>query len=179
MKDSYSIYRSLAQMMAMLPATANDIAARTGVTPENAQLWIRCLRAEGLVRYGEFRYRAGRLIVPGDGRTFDRSRLKAPHGLMVFAQAWRFLSQRRSSDDLAAHLGTVRRVAQKIILAMRQAGVARIGGWVMRNGRAVAMYDRLPSNDAPKPARVPRSEINAAYWARRADAMRASRVASA
>lgn len=173
------IYYRLATLMAMLPATANDIAARTGVTPENAQLWIRCLHAEGLVGYGEFRYRVGRLIVHGNGRKVERSRLKAPNGLRAFAATWEFLATRRSSDDLAAHLGTVRRVAQKILLAMRHAGVARIGGWVIRHSRPVPLYDRLPAHDAPKPPRTSRQQINAQHWQRRRAAMMAAAAAVA
>jgi len=169
------IYERLARALTLLPATGQDIADDLGVTRKAVQVWLRYLRSEGIVAYGTIRGREGRVYVRGTGVTFPRATDPwLAHGVIRFAAAWAALSRRCTTDDLADAVGTTRRAASEIARAMRDHRLIRVAAWEMRHQCVTPVYDRLPCPDVPRPARAPRTEVNARCWAKRRDADRSA-----
>lgn len=170
-RNGTPIYRRLARLMAMLPATSKDIAEEMGVTQRGLGLWTRHLRAEGIVDYGPMRQREGRLIVPGNGRRYTLATIEASAGVRTWCRAWHALASRQTSDSLAAAIGVHRRTASDLLRQLRLNGLIRVGGWELRVQTYSPVWDRLPALDVPKPAREPRVEVNARFWAARRERM--------
>jgi hypothetical protein len=173
-RNTTPIYRRLARLMAMLPATTKDIAEETGVTQRGLGLWTRHLRAEGIIGYGAMRQREGRLIVPGNGHRYALAKIEASAGVQTWCRAWHALAARQTSDSLAAVLGIGRRTACDLLRQLRLNGLIRVGGWEVRGQSYAPVWDRLPAPDVPKPGREPRTEINARFWAARRERMAAN-----
>lgn len=170
--NSTPIYCRLAQLIAMLPADTAHIAEATGVTRRAAGVWIRHLRAEGIVGYGELRQRVGRVIVPGNGRRYAVVSVeRASAGVQTFCRAWHALQARHTTDSLAAELGNTRRTMSDLLMQMRIRGLVRIAGWELRGQNYAPVYDRLPAPDVPRPTREPRVDVNSRYWAARRERM--------
>lgn len=169
--NSTPIYRRLSQLIAMLPADTACIAEATGVTKRATGVWIRHLRAEGIVGYGDLRQRVGRVIVPGNGRRFEQSHVWASAGVQTFCRAWHALAARQTTDSLAAAVGASRRTMSDLLMQMRTHGLVRIGGWELRGQNYAPVYDRLPAPDVPRPTREPRVDVNSRYWAARRERM--------
>lgn len=174
------IYLRLSRLIAMLPATNKAIAADLGVSRSVVGVWLRDLRARGLIGVGEMIAREGRVYVPGPSRPYSRhSTERRARGIALFCDAWDALSARQTTDDLAEALGLHRRTATDMLRSMRLHGLVRIAGWEMRHQTLAPVYDRLPAPDVPRPARRDRVTTNAAYWARRRDRLQAQQQGAA
>lgn len=161
------IYRRLARCMAMLPATAADMAEATGMRRDTVRDWMRWLRADGVVSPGTRTRADGIVWQHGTGRGFPMSGTPAPDSVRLFSALWRALERRRTAVELSRAIGVDRRSANRMVAMMRAEGAARIAAWQMSGQTLVPIYDRLPAADAPKPQRVPREDSNARYWAKR------------
>lgn len=169
-----TIYHRLSYLLAMLPATGTEIALALGRTPGTVALWLRALRAEGIVRTGPVRHNAGRVYELAPSHAFDRRTTEPiPAGLTLFAQAWRALARRHTTTSLAGAIGVTRGRAIVIVSALYERGHIRIAGWVLCRHTPTCVYDRLPLPDVPRPEPKPRQQVNAEYWARRGSWLRA------
>lgn len=171
------IYARLSRLLAMLPARTDEIAADLGVTQRAVGVWLRYMRAEGLIGYGELRQRQGRVIVLGNGARFDSSGFPVSAAAQQFCRAWHLLRTRQTTDSLAEALGVHRRTAGNITQKLREDGHIRVCGWELRGQTYAPVFDRLPAPDVPRPGREPRSDVNARHWARRRERMSEGRAA--
>lgn len=166
------IYRRLARIMAMLPSTSEQMAKAVGIRQDTVRDWLRWMRAEGLVKSGSRTKAAGLLWDHGNGVGFVMSGAQPPETIKRFAALWKLLSKRQTAKNLQTTMKVSRRASEHMMQCLRVEGAVRIAGWQMSGQSLVPIYDRLPGKDAPKPARLPRGETNAKYWARRRDALR-------
>jgi hypothetical protein len=146
------IYNRLAYIVACLPATGKTLAESLGVSRSGLQVWVRRLRANGIVDYGAMRHRDGRVYVKGNGRSFAYAR-KAHESKCVerFCIAWHALERRCTVDDVAKAAGIGRRAASEIVREMHSYKLARIASWVLCGQTLTPVYDRLELPDVPRP----------------------------
>lgn len=171
------IYGRLSRMLAMLPATTEQIADELDVARGSVCKWARHLRAEGLIGYGPMVQRHGRTLVVGNGRRFELARREASEAVAKFCRAWHMLATRHSTDDVAAAFGMRRRTVSEMLREMRTAGLIRVCGYELRGQTYAPIFDRLPAPDVSRPGREPRSDVNARYWAARRERMAAEQRA--
>lgn len=161
------VHHRLSRLLALLPATAGEIASDLEVNACTVRGWLQALRAAGMVALGPMT-RAGRVHRLEPGRPYERkSNAGVSAGVLRFIAAWRLLARRQSTASLAAGLGAHPRTAWEILHALRMHGHARICGYVVSHQALMPLYDRLPLADVPRPAPQPRVQTNARYWARR------------
>lgn len=165
------IYRRLARCMAMLPATCAEMAEATGMRQDTLRDWMRWLRAAGVVAPTTRTRNDGIVWAHGTGKGFAMSGQPATQGVQLFAQLWGVLQRRRTVADIAEAMCIRRHRAHRMVRCLHVERAARIAGWQMSGQTLEAIYDRLPAADVPKPARMPREDSNARYWAKRREAM--------
>lgn len=149
-----STHYKLSKLMQSLPASAQSLADIIGVEAESVRVWLRHMRAAGIVGVDGIDEHGRIVWVQGTGVGYNRTSAKAaPEVLSLFISAWRRTASRTSPLELAAHLGKSYQTACRIIYAMRLAGVLRIAGWRRANNAPYCIYDRLPAPDVPRPLR--------------------------
>lgn len=167
MSVGLNVYACLSQMLAMLPADAQQIADQTGAKLRTVRQWLRQLRAGGVVTFGrKLGQHGSRVVHLRQSTPFQPTSQIQAATVARFIAAWDCMVTRQTTASLAQELGTVSRTACTIVMHMRAAGLLRIAAWQVNGQTVTPVYDRLSGSDAPRPGRTPRSVVNAAYWAK-------------
>lgn len=155
-------YSKLCAVLVALPGTTKQAAERAGVRHDVAAKWLRELRARGIVRITA-RVRDGAIVWKReDAAPFERAGARSVQ-IALFARLWRALERTRTVAELGEQCGCTSRHASYLVNILRDAGLARIGGWVLIGATQTPRFDRLPCADVPKPAPMTRSEA-CAVW---------------
>ncbi len=161
------VYRRCARLVAMLPATSEQIAEALDLCEQTTGVWLRELRALGVIAPISYVQRKGRMYGPGDGKRRNIQQYDKPaSGIYRFADALDALKTRRTVADLAQAIDVHPRVASEIVLALKANKLIRVCGWITNKNTAAPIYDRLPVSDVPKPERMTKQQTNARYWSK-------------
>lgn len=168
MTAGINVYAALSTMLAMLPADSQQIADKLGANRMTVRKWLRQLRAGGVITFGSKVGKWGsRTVHLLSSKPYRVSGRENAETVGRFILAWNAMTSRHTTATLADELGTCTRTACSIVQHMREARLLRIAGWEVHGRTVTPVYDRLDGSDAPRPARIPRSEVNALHWSKR------------
>lgn len=162
-------------LLASLPATNKQLSEKIGCSLQQAELYTRQMRMLRLLHVSEvMKVGSARTALhsigegPGIAYRCNPTRSKPNAQLIAFASIIRALTHPVGSVELEAETGLHRRHLLVILRELRSAGLVRIAEWERpKPNMRVPLYQLGAGPDAPRPGRVDRRAMNAAYWRRR------------
>lgn len=164
-------YVDYARVMLALPARADQVAERVGMTVSCVRLILRQLWSLRMAHPGEAEGARNNVVavwLQGDGDAAPGvrggGRLKPGAQLIAFATIWRALDGGARVSVVFEETGVSRDAVYRLLGFMRKAGGAHITTWEKdRFGRAVAVWTLGEGRDAPRPKLRTAGEIARQY----------------